>query len=412
MNISKPLTESAIRGQIVPLFSRALAGDKARNEIYLANHSLGRPLDRVEEDIRRGLELWYSRMDECWEDGLWPSAIEGFRTGIAKLIGHPDSKCVIPKSSAGAGLRTVLNALLGERAKQDRAHLKVVTTRGEFDSIDFILKQYEAKGLASVNWVEPSRIDRGISLFDEDDIADAIKPGTNLVVVSLTMFTTGQILRRIDEVIAKSHVVGAMVVLDVYHACGVFPIDFMALDADFFIGGSYKYLRGGPGACWMAIHPRVFESGLTPLDTGWFAKRSPFRYERPDPPQFAEGGNAWLESTPAVMAAYQAASGQEFTLAIGVDRLREYNLEQQTFLREALRKSGLNPYEPGDSEDFGGFTVLPHESASEACAALKAAGVNTDSRGGCIRFGPDLLNTFAELERAAQIAGRVVALDI
>ncbi len=41
------LTEAGLREHVWPLFSRAMAGDKARNEIYLANHSLGRPLDQI-----------------------------------------------------------------------------------------------------------------------------------------------------------------------------------------------------------------------------------------------------------------------------------------------------------------------------------------------------------------------------
>lgn len=433
-----PLSPETVGEHIAPLFSRALAGDRQRGEIYLANHSLGRPPDRMEEDVRRGLELWYSRMDECWNDDLWPAEIGGFRSRIAKIIGHPDPTCVIPKSSAGQGLRAVLNALWGSGAgrfgggeapsffedrergggglgvepsdqgrNQARA-LQIVTTRGEFDSIDFILKQYEAKGLARVTWVEPNRFDQGIPLYDAADISGAIGPESDLAVVSLAMFATGQILLGIEQVIQRAHDVGALVVLDVYHSAGVIPLDFMALNADFFIGGSYKYLRGGPGACWLAIHPRVIESGLSTLDTGWFAKRSPFRYERPDPPQFAEGGDAWMESTPAVMAAYQAASGQEFTLSVGVERIRKYSLEQQAFLRDQLRANGLLPYEPAEPKSFGGFSVLPIADSSAACAALKKAGLNTDTRGGCIRFGPDLLTTFEELERSAKIAGELL----
>jgi len=40
---SGPLTEAGLRTHVAPLFSRALARDPSR--IYLANHSLGRPLD-------------------------------------------------------------------------------------------------------------------------------------------------------------------------------------------------------------------------------------------------------------------------------------------------------------------------------------------------------------------------------
>jgi len=38
-----PLSEAGLRAHVAPLFSRALARDPSR--IYLANHSLGRPLD-------------------------------------------------------------------------------------------------------------------------------------------------------------------------------------------------------------------------------------------------------------------------------------------------------------------------------------------------------------------------------
>jgi kynureninase len=64
-----PLTEDGLREHIAPLFSRALAGDKARDEIYLANHSLGRPLDRTADDIAGALDLWYSGMDGAWGPG-------------------------------------------------------------------------------------------------------------------------------------------------------------------------------------------------------------------------------------------------------------------------------------------------------------------------------------------------------
>jgi kynureninase len=42
------LTEEALRRHIFPLFSRSLAAPG----IYLANHSLGRPLDQTEDDLR------------------------------------------------------------------------------------------------------------------------------------------------------------------------------------------------------------------------------------------------------------------------------------------------------------------------------------------------------------------------
>jgi kynureninase len=44
-------------------FSRVLE----RDEIYLANHSLGRPPDRMAEDVRAALDAWYRDMDGAWQ---------------------------------------------------------------------------------------------------------------------------------------------------------------------------------------------------------------------------------------------------------------------------------------------------------------------------------------------------------
>lgn len=381
-----------------PLFSRVMARDRARGEIYLANHSLGRPLDRMAQDLQEGLDLWYSRMDGVWDEGGWLDEINRFRANIALLIGLSKPDAVVPKSSAGQGLRAVLNAL-----PQDR--INVVATRGEFDSIDFILKTYASKGRARVRWVEP---DPGeLPLFGSTSVVDAITRETDLVVVSQVVFSTGQILPGLAEIIATAHNVGALVLVDAYHAVGVIPVSMEALDADFMVGGSYKYTRGGPGACWLAIHPRHLDGPLKTLDTGWFAKKNTFSYERPDEPEWTEGGDAWLESTPPVLTAYQARAGLELTLELGVDRIRAYQLELLATLHEAFEGAGIPLYRPNRLEDFGAFALLPTPDAPGLSKQLRAAGVNTDARSNGVRFGPDILTSGAEIEEAARITARL-----
>jgi kynureninase len=189
------------------------------------------------------------------------------------------------------------------------------------------------------------------------------------------------------------------VLLDVYHSLGVFPVDVVALDVDFAVGGSYKYLRGGPGACFLYVHPRHLDAGLRTLDTGWFAKADPFVYARPDPPQYGAGGDAWLESTPAVLPFYQARAGQLFTQAIGVARLRRYSLQQQRRLVALLAARGVEAR--GGTEDRGAFVVVRRADAQACTEALMARGVVTDARGEWLRLCPDVLTTTEELESAA-----------
>ncbi|HXH61476.1 MAG TPA: aminotransferase class V-fold PLP-dependent enzyme [Fimbriimonadaceae bacterium] len=387
------LSEAYIEKEVRPQFSRVLA----RDEVYLANHSLGRPPDRAAEYVKRAMDLWYERMDWNWylDDG-WLAETDKWRANTAKLIGLPKHDCIVPKVSAGQGLRAVLNALIGKKK------INVVTTTGEFDSIDFILRTYAMRGVADVRFVEPSDCDGPVPIYVARDIADAIDDDTDLVVFSRVFYTTAQILDGFEEIVTKAHKHGALVLADLFHAAGVIPFNMEQEGYDFAIGGSYKYLRGGPGACWLAIHPATFEKGLRSLDTGWFAKADHFGFHRGGGLEFKPRGDGWLESTPIVLAPYQAMAGLEFVLETGVDNLREQSLQSQETIRDVFKSYGLSLYRPSDPTRFGGFTLFPHPDAAALWKRLSSNGVNVDARLGFVRFGPDVLNTKAEFEKAAR----------
>jgi kynureninase len=359
------LDERWLRDEIWPRFSRVLK----RDEIYMANHSLGRPPDRMAEDVKAALDAWYEDMDGAWS--TWLEGREKFRALTGKLVGAP-KHLIIPKTSAGQGLRAVLNSFTRKP--------RVVTTDGEFDSLDFILRVYREQGrieLKIVPWRELDPI------------------GADLVVLSTVMFRTGQVVSDLQKRIMEAHAAGALVLLDVYHHAGVIPLDLTALKADFAVGGSYKYTRGGPGACWLYVRPGLVDTLRTP-DTGWFAKKDMFTYARPEPPEFAAGGDAWLESTPPVLAPIQALAGLELTLELGVERIREHNLEQKRLLVSLL------PRLMGEGADYGAFVTLKHPGAQVISSKLRERKIKTDARGDYLRLCPDILNTAEDLQNAAR----------
>ena len=265
----------------------------------------------------------------------------------------------MPKTSAGQGLRAILNTYDGV--------VRVVATRGEFDSLDVILREYARRGRVALTLVEPGAGGE----FDTADIIAAIGARIDLVVVSQVIFSTGQRIADLPAIIAATHRAGGRTLLDTYHALGVYPFDVTALDADFAVGGAYKYLRGGPGACFLYLHPRHLDGALRTLDTGWFAKREPFAYRRPDPPEFGDGGDAFLESTPPILPLYQARAGQVLLLALGVDRVREHSLRQQRRLVDLLADRAVAAV--GGTDDRGAFVTVTEArasawSAGNACA--------------------------------------------
>src|SRR6267378_8229606 len=172
----RTLDEERLKAEIWPRFSRVLA----RQEIYLANHSLGRPPDRAADDVRDAVDAWYRDLDGAWK--LWLEGREKFRSLTARLVNAPRPDCIIPKTSAGQGLRAVLNALPGKP--------RVATSDGEFDSIDFILRVYRELGRAELKimpWQEMSAA------------------GADLVVLSSVMFRTGEVVRHLPKLIHEAH---------------------------------------------------------------------------------------------------------------------------------------------------------------------------------------------------------------
>ena len=382
---SGPLTEEGLRAHIFPLFSHTIA----RPGIYLANHSLGRPLNQTQDDVRECIELWQSHLGDAW-DG-WMAEHHAHRSRLAQLIGAPRPDCILPKTSAGHGLRTVLNALPGTP--------RVLSTTAEFDSVDVILKQYAATGRVQLELV-PIHTDGQLDL---SRLFDGVANKFDLVVVSQVLFATGELVPNLDVLATHCHQHGARLLVDAYHAVGAMPVDVAAMGADFMIGGSYKYLRGGPGACFLYLSPDALDSGLRPLDIGWFAKDQPFLFERPDPPRFASGGDAFLESTPAVLTWYQARAGQQFTLGLGVDRLRDYSLDRLRRLKRDLAAHGIEAQ--GADDAHGAFLTVEHPSAPALAEALRAHGILTDARDRWLRLCPDCLTLDGALaDTAAALA--------
>lgn len=384
------LTEDALRLHVFPLFSNTLAAPG----IYLANHSLGRPLNQTEEDLREGFHLWQTKLGEAWDP--WLEEEHAHRARLAQLIGASRPDCIVPKTSAGQGLRTVLNALPGIP--------RVVSTTGEFDSIDVILKHYAALGRINLEFVSCEAPDGAMDL---SQLIQKVHHGADLVVISQVMFMTGQVVPNLDLLADQCHAAGARLLVDAYHAVGVFPVAVTDMKADFMIGGSYKYLRGGPGAAFLYLSPDALSSGLRPIDIGWFAKDEPFLYDRPDPPRFAHGGDAFLESTPPILTYYQARAGQQLALQMGVARIREYCIDRLSHLKRYLADVGITA--EGADDLHGGFLTIESPAAVSLAETLERTGITADARGNRLRLSPDYLTPDSALRKVATTLSSICA---
>ena len=112
---------------------------------------------------------------------------------------------------------------------------------------------------------------------DAEAVIDAIDERTLLVPVSHVLYKSAEI-QPVEAIAAKAHSVGAHVCLDAYQSAGAVPLDVTALGIAFCVGGSVKWLCGGPGAGWLYVRPDLAEQ-LEPAFAGWQAHARPFAFE-------------------------------------------------------------------------------------------------------------------------------------
>ncbi len=386
-----PLTEQSISEHVRPLFSRTLA----RPGIYLANHTLGRPLDAMHTDLQEGAQLWSDTLRDAWPP--WLAEESSYRAALAHLLGLQRPDCVVPKTSAGQALRTVLNTL--------PQGATVLTTREEFASVSVVLAQYQASGRLRVVFAAPAANGR----WSPHRVIKVLRsePHVSLVVLSHIFYADAQVFADLPELSAECREHGAELLVDCYHSLGVLPLSMAELACDYLIGGCYKYLRGGPGAAFLALAPHRADSA--PHDSGWFAQEPGSSPWRTHGPALRQGGDGWLDGTPPILTYYQARSGLAFTRALGVERLRAYSLGQLQLLRALLAECGIASQ--GGDAAHGAFLTIETPHAPKVIQALAEQGIVVDQRDGRIRLCPDLLTTQAELCEVARELASHLALS-
>ena len=246
--------------------------------------------------------------------------------------------------------------------------------------------------------------DDGIDVPTER-ILDAIDERTAMVTISHAVYVSGALL-DVPAIVARAHEVGALVMVDVYQTLGSVPFDVKAWGADLVVGGSHKWLCGGPGTCFMYVRPEVAPD-LRPDITGWMAHRDPFEFA-PPPMEHSEGPWRYMGGTPSVPAYYVAREAYKNLTEIGIPRIRAHNLALSQIVIERADAAGLTVHSPREASHRTGFVAVDFEGSEAASQQLIAEHYKHDWRPGCgLRIGPHFYSTEDEVHR---FMDRVVAL--
>ncbi|PJF26125.1 MAG: kynureninase, partial [Phototrophicales bacterium] len=227
------------------------------------------------------------------------------------------------------------------------------------------------------------------------------------VSLSHVLFRSAYIMPA-AEIVAKAHAVGAQVLLNGYHSVGVIPVDVTALNVDFYVGGTLKWLCGGPGGVFLYVRPDLRPS-LQPRMTGWFAHPRPFAFEvnnyeaRDDVFRFANG-------TPAIPALYAVQPGVEIIAEVGIDAIRAKSMRQTALLIELARGAGYVVNSPMNPEERGGTVTINPPEAYAVSRALIAQEIVIDYREGAgIRAAPHFYTTDDEVRALIDAISAILA---
>ena len=348
---------------------------------YLASHTLGAMHRRTPERLAEFADLWAEQGVVSWE--TWAPEVERVADLVGSLVGAPAGTTVMRQSVAD--LLGDLVACFDWRASRNR----VVTSALEWPGSLHTWSQLGRLGGEAV--VIPGEPD-GIS-FDVQRMVDAIDERTLLVECSHVLFRTSTVV-DLAPIVEKAHSVGALMVVDGYQAAGTLPVDVRALGADVYLGGSVKYLSGGPGNGWMHVDPDVIDR-LEPVTAGWFGQAQPFAFDPEN--AYAPGIRRFAGGTPGVPAAYAAEPAYAALAEIGMDRVRERSTSLTQPLLEAALERGWTVRSPHDPARRGGHVTIDPGDSARVHDALIARGTVVDHRPGVgIRVSPHFYNTLDE----------------
>jgi kynureninase len=345
---------------------------------YLINHSLGAMPAEAEVRLQRYAEEWRTRGARAWGEGWWDSV---FMVGdlLGEIIGAPPGSTVMHQNV------TVAEAIVLSCFDLKPPRNRIVFEAGLFPSVRYVQQAWSRFG-ADVVVCE-----------DAEAVIDAIDERTLLVPVSHVLFKTGEI-QPVERIVARAREAGAYVCLDAYQSAGAVPLDVTALGVEFCVGGSVKWLCGGPGAGWLYVRPDVAER-LEPAFAGWQGHARPFAFESEMEP--AAGSARFLTGTPNVPANYAASAGYEIIRELGVDRIRANSMRQTAMLVELIDERGFELMSPRDPERRGGSVVFRVPDFEAVHAELAARNIICDHRPDVgLRFGPHFFTTDDELRFA------------
>jgi selenocysteine lyase/cysteine desulfurase len=310
---------------------------------------------------------------------------ERVRALFARLIGAgAGDVAIIP--SVSYGLATAL------RSVAPAAGQTIVTIAEDFPSTVFATRD-----LAERSGAELVLVDRPHEGSWSEAVLDAIGEDTALVCCPHVHWVCGTMF-DLEAIGRRCRAVGAVLVLDTTQSCGALPLDLAAVDPDWLVAASYKWLLGPYSLGFLYAAPRQ-QQGRS-LEEGWITRSGAHDFRRlidypsdllPDARRYDMGERSNFALLPVAGAAISQL------LDWGVARISETLGAYNAHLAERLRAIGLDL--PDGRAPHYISARFPGGLPDAIGERLAEAKVHVSLRGDRMRITPHLYNDEEDAER-------------
>jgi selenocysteine lyase/cysteine desulfurase len=360
-----------------------------QRKIYLNSCSQGALSDAVQSGLEDYIASWHEQ-GSPWE--LWVEQYEAARTAFAQFINaSPDEVAIV--TSASAGINSVASAL------NFKERNKVVMGEFEFPTMGHVWLAQRARG-ADVQFV--SAEGNRVPAANYEKVIDR-----NTLIVPLThvCFKNG-FRSEVNAVTQLAHHSGALVMLDDYQDAGTRPIDVKAMDLDFYVTGTLKYLLGPPGLAFMYVRKELISS-LIPTVTGWFAQTNPFAFD-PQHIDLSPTARRFESGSPSVPNVYAAVPGFQLLSEIGMENVAAHIEKLTQSLLSSVQDLGVRVKTPANSA--GPLVVLQSKDSNLLVQKLGESDIVASNRHDGLRIAFHVYNTLDDVAAVMEVLKKNIDL--
>ena len=358
--------------------------------VYLISNSLGAVPSRIQEDLQRYYSLWAEEGVSAWQKEWWelPHKVGN---EVASLIGAEEDSVTMMTNATLCHWIVLSTQFLSSQKRN-----KVVITDHDFPSIIYCI----SKICAFMGWELDMIESKGKTGVVVDEIIERVDEHTLFIATSHVYFKSAYV-QNISRIAHHARQMGAMSLIDGYHAPGTLPVDVKTLGVDFYIGGCLKWLCGGPGNAFLYVCPDL-QNTLRPQLTGWLAHKTPFSFSTEM--EYADGPFRFMSGTPPIAALYTAQAGLDVIKQIGMHQIRRKSIGQTRSIIKKAKERGFSLFTPEEDDLRGGAVSLGLSHASQVKQALIERKVKVDFRKGdkneedVIRIGPHFYTKDEEID--------------